>query len=129
MNSPDWVRENMGNPNKAPGNPYQDANTFSQWLEKTVGKPNNEDEVVLIGLTLDCCVLCTAQQLYFRGYKVRILMEGVDVYDIEAAQKNIKDKVDYKDFLFSTTHGMWSKPIIWEELSKELQPTLLTSKM
>jgi len=124
MNSPEWVRENIGDPNGIPGLPYPDSIAFSQWLEKTIGKPNQDDQIVLIGLTLDCCVLCTAQQLYFRGYNVKILKEATDVYDVETAKTYIKDGDDYKDFLFQTTHGMWSKAISWDDLSLELQATL-----
>jgi nicotinamidase-related amidase len=45
--------------------------------------------VVLIGLTLDCCVLCTAQEFLFRGYDVRVLKEGVDTYGGTAEEKEI----------------------------------------
>lgn len=122
MNSPEWIRNNIGNPNETPGNPHQDPDSFTQWLEKTIGKPDSSNEIVLMGLTLDCCVLCTAQQLYYRGYNVKILKEACDVYDPESAKKNIKNDIDYKEFLFCTTHGMWSKPITWKELSQQLKP-------
>ena len=120
MNSPDWVRENGGNANSRPALPYPDPHAFSQWLEKNIGKPNPDDQIVLIGLTLDCCVLCTSQQLYFRGYKVKILKEGTDVYDVTAAKKMLKEGSDYQAFLFGTTHGMFSTAINWDDLSKSL---------
>src|SRR3989338_1980320 len=33
MNSSIWVRENIGNPDKEPGLPYQDTKAFGEWLE------------------------------------------------------------------------------------------------
>lgn len=128
MNSPEWVRDNIGNANGIPGLPYPDSKAFSHWLEETIGKPNQDDQIILMGLTLDCCVLCTAQQLYFRGYNVKILKEATDVYDVEAAKANIKNGNDYKDFLFNTTHGMWSKAISWDILSQELKPELAAQR-
>src|SRR5262249_6463862 len=95
MNSPDWTRKNAGS-TQATGEPFPAREGFKSWLKETIGEPGRQ-EVVLIGLTLDCCVLCTAQQLYFLGYKVRILVEGVDVYDPSAIKKIIKPEANYKD--------------------------------
>src|SRR3989338_10635136 len=50
MNSPIWTRKNIGEPNKKPGIPYQDTEKFTKWLDKTIGKPDESDMVVLIGL-------------------------------------------------------------------------------
>lgn len=121
MNSPEWIRENGGDPTKEPGKPYPNPEAFDQWLKSTIGTPDESGEVVLIGLTLDCCVLCVAQQLYFRGYKVRILKEGTDIYSIESLSELLAPYVDYKDILFNSTHGMWSKLIDWNELRSELE--------
>ena len=107
MNSPAWVRENGGAPEKAPGLPYPDPAGLSAWLQATVGGPEEAGEVVLIGLTLDCCVLCTAQELAFRGYAVRFLAEGVDSYNGTAAEKEALLKVPLTN---------WGLPISWEEL-------------
>lgn len=122
MNSPEWIREHGGEVQKKPGTPYQDPTAFSKWLKETIGDPEQSGEVVLVGLTMDCCVLCTAQQLYFRGYKVRILKEGTDVYSVET-MNSLLPHLDYKDVLFSSTHSMWSKMIIWNELKEELKKT------
>ncbi|GEM_PF-388042 len=121
MNSPDWMRQHGGNPAETAGVPYQDSQAFTDWLIKTVGSPDQAGTVVLIGLTLDCCVLCTAQQLYFRNYKVKILKEGTDTYAPESIKHLLATDVDYKEILFSTTHGMWSQLITWKELKAELE--------
>jgi nicotinamidase-related amidase len=112
MNSPIWTRENIGNPNKKPGLPYQDPKRFGDWLHKVVGKPNKSDQIVLIGLTLDCCVFCTAQELTFRGYDTKILSEGVDVYSGERAEK--------KMILNNYPLSNWAEPIRWKELKGKL---------
>ncbi len=121
MNSPEWVRENGGDPSKPAGVPYQDPAAFSKWLLSTIGTPEQAGEVILIGLTLDCCVLCTAQQLYFRDYKVKVLKEATDVSTPDKVGKLLPPDVDCKDVLFSTSHGMWAKPITWKKLEPELK--------
>ena len=111
MNSPEWIRENGGDENREPGLPYPDPTLFTKWLHDTIGKPGEVDEVVLIGLTLDCCVLCTAQSLAHRAYRVRYLVEGVDCYSGDAGEK---------EFLLGTAALNWGKPISWSELSLQL---------
>jgi nicotinamidase-related amidase len=108
MNSPIWVRDNIGDPDRQPGIPYQDPHKFSEWLEKVTGKPE-DTEIVLIGLTLDCCVLCTAQELNFRGYTVKILKEAVDAYSGDQAEK---------EFLCKTPIQNWAEVITWEEAQR-----------
>lgn len=120
MNSPEWIRENGGNSKLKAGIPYQDEKRFSKWLIDTIGEPTSDHEIVLIGLTLDCCVLCTAQQLYFRGYSVKVLAEGTDVYDPLGINALIKPNVPYQEALFATTHGMFAKPITWAQLKPKL---------
>jgi nicotinamidase-related amidase len=78
MNSPTWIRENIGIPDVNPGVPYQDPCGFTQWLGRSIGSPDQVDSVLLIGLTLDWCVFCTAQELSWRGYNVVVLEEGTD---------------------------------------------------
>jgi nicotinamidase-related amidase len=109
MHSPEWIRENGGNPLKKAGHPYQDPEAFNHWLRSTIGSPENAGLVVLIGLTLDVCVLCTAQQLSFRGYDVRILNEGSDIYDLDDVA------ILTKNILFSTSHREFSRLITWEK--------------
>ncbi len=108
MNSPIWTRENIGDATKEPGLPYQDTKKFSEWIERVVGSPK-DTEVVLVGLTLDCCVLCTAQEFSFRGYKVKILKEATDPYSGDETEK---------DFLCKTPTKNWATVINWEELKK-----------
>ena len=108
MNSPIWTRKNIGNPKKKAGIPYQDTKAFSNWLYETIGKPEEGKIVVLIGLTVDCCVFCTAQELKFRGYNVYILKEGVDTYWG-------KDK---EEIINTYPLKNWAKSITWEELKK-----------
>jgi nicotinamidase-related amidase len=112
MNSPIWTRENIGNPNKEPGLPYQDPRAFTTWLNSTIGSPQKVNEVVLIGLTIDCCVLCTAQELDFRGYNVKILKEGVDVYTGNPQETEM--------ILNNYPLKNWAKIITWDELQKSL---------
>ena len=106
MNSPIWIRDNIGDPTKQPGLPYQDPKKFSEWIEKVIGKPE-DTEVVLIGLTLDCCVLCTAQEFNFRGYKVKILKEAVDTYSGEQSDK---------ESLCKTPVENWADVLNWSEI-------------
>lgn len=112
MNSPIWTRKNIGNPNKKPGLPFQDPESFGKWLDKVIGRPKNSDLVVLVGLTLDCCVLCTSQELKFRGYSVKILVEGVDVY----SGKSIEKKRIMDNYPLSN----WAKSISWGKLKSIL---------
>ena len=88
MNSPIWVRENIGNAFKTPGMPYQDGGSFQKWVDGVVGPMNNGIEVYLFGLTLDCCVLSTAQELSWRGYDVKIIKEATDTYSGSEEEKN-----------------------------------------
>ena len=110
MNSPIWLRDNIDDPTKQPGIPYQDPKKFSEWTEKVIGKPE-DTEVVLVGLTLDCCVLCTAQEFSFRGYKVKILKEAVDAYSGEQNEK---------EALCKTPVENWADVINWEEAQRFL---------
>ncbi|MFC1745991.1 hypothetical protein ACFL35_18510 [Candidatus Riflebacteria bacterium] len=109
MNSPVWIRKNGGEPGKRPGTPYPSPKKFSRWLENTVGPPDPGNEIILIGLTLDCCVLCTAQELSFRGYNVRFLVEAVDPYSGDAQEKQ---------YILKTPLANWGQPIKWKQLHK-----------
>lgn len=110
MNSPIWVRENIGNPDKEPGLPYQDAKGFGQWLEDNIGKPGKATPV-LFGLTIDCCVLSTLQELSWRGYYPMVLKEGVDHYS---------GKLEDRDKILETPVPNWAEVISWEELKNKL---------
>ncbi len=108
MNSPIWTRDNIGDSTKEPGLPYQDPQAFTNWLNSTIGTPQEVDEVVLIGLTIDCCVFCTAQELTFRAYNVKVLKEGVDVYSGKPEEKEM--------ILNNYPLHNWAKVITWSEL-------------
>jgi nicotinamidase-related amidase len=107
MNSPIWVRENLGVPNVKPGLPYQNGEAFQKWLNKMVGPINKGIGVVLFGLTVDCCVLSVAQELNWRGYKVYILQGATDT---ESGDQKEKEMV-----LSNPPLTNWAKSISWEE--------------
>lgn len=111
MNSPIWVRKNIGLANKKPGIPYQDTKAFNKRLEKTIGKPEEVGEIILFGLTVDCCVLCTAQELSWRGYDVKIIEEGVDTYSGDPQEK--------QQILNNYPLMNWAKPISWATLKNK----------
>ena len=111
MNSPVWIRENAGVPDGKPGQPYSAPDKFSEWLLQEIGTPEFAGDVVLFGLTLDCCVLCLAQELYFRGYTAHILYEAVDTY---------MGSKEQKDNMFDTPLPMWAKKITWAEVKEKL---------
>jgi len=111
MNSPIWVRENAGIPNSSPGIPYQDPNKFTLWLHKNIGKPEDIDHIILIGLTIDCCVFCTAQELCWRGYKVKIIKEATDA---------AKGNEEYKNSIITKSPLLnWADIMSWEDFIKE----------
>jgi len=116
MNSPIWTRKNIGVPDKEPGLPYQDPEAFTEWLNSTIGRPEKVDEVVLIGLTLDCCVFCVAQELKWHGYNVKILREAVDVYSGKPEET--------KMILSNPPLLNWAKVISWDELRESLETNI-----
>ncbi len=105
MNSPIWVRDYIGIADKQCGLPFQDPKKFNDWIKKVIGEPY-DTQILLVGLTLDCCVLCTAQELSFRGYKVKILKEAVDVYSGFQTEKEALFKVPLQN---------WAEGISWQE--------------
>jgi len=107
MHSPVWVRENGGLAAKSPGPPYPDPMGFTDWLTTVVGPPAEHNPIVLVGLTLDCCVLCTAQELFFRGYQVEFLVDAVDTYN---------GNQEEKQFLFQGPLVNWGRPVSWQEM-------------
>lgn len=113
MNSPIWARENIGDPNKKPGLPYQDTKAFTKWLNRTIGKPDSLDAVVLIGLTSDCCVFCAAQELNWRGYNIKVLAEGVGTYSGSEKEKEM--------ILTNPPFTNWAERISWKNLQKLLK--------
>ncbi len=112
MNSPIWIRDNIGNPDKKPGLPYQDPQAFTKWLNKTISKPDRLDAVVLIGLTADCCVFCTAQELSWRDYNVKVLTEGVATYSGNEKEKEM--------ILTNPPFTNWAERISWKSLKSDI---------
>lgn len=110
MNSPLWVRDNIGDETKPAGNPRQDVIGFNNWLEENIGKPGEVIPVVF-GLTIDCCILSTLQELSWRGYFPLVLKEGVDHFS------GIDED---KEIVIKTTIRNWAKVITWEELKQNL---------
>jgi nicotinamidase-related amidase len=115
-NSPLWTRENIGQATRPPGIPYQDPALFGQWIEDVVGRPGNVD-VILGGLTIDRCVLATAQELDWRGYRVFVLEEAVDPYSGNQDEK--------RHILHGSILNNWATPIRWEDCRKRLWPQTL----
>lgn len=113
QNSPLWTRANAGVPDKEPGPPVQEVESFTKWLENSIGIPT-ESIPVVFGLTVECCVLSTLQELRWRGYAPLVLKEGVDHY---GGQTDAKENVFE---LLKDTH--WGKTIVWEELLKQTHP-------
>lgn len=108
MNSPIWVRENIGNPDEKPGLPYQDTNSFSKWLEENIGDPK-EVTPILFGLTIDCCVLSTLQELSWRGYYPVVLREAVDHYN---------GTNESKEAVLKNPVPNWAEVVSWNEIEE-----------
>jgi len=113
MNSPIWVRENIGQAGALPGLPYQAPDLFTEWLGKTIGPPQEEEFITLVGLTVDWCVFCTAQELSWRGYAVKILEEATDAVGGDLAYKN--------QLLTKSPLLNWAGVIRWQELQAFLK--------
>jgi nicotinamidase-related amidase len=108
MNSPIWVRKNIGDPKREPGIPYQDPGSFDKWLLSTLGGKKDVKRVILFGLTLDACILCTAQELTFRGYEVEVIYEGTDT------RSGRKKEKEYQ--LSNPPVTFWLKRLDWSDL-------------
>ncbi len=113
MNSPVWTRVNIGLADLEPGLPYCEPMFFELWLLEYIGRNKPKDQVrpVLIGLTVDCCVLCTVQELNFRGYYPIVLREGVD---------HASGKVEDRDQILRTPMPNWAEVVDWDDLQKRL---------
>ena len=109
MNSPVWVRNGIGDKDKKPGLPYPDPKLFSSWLVENIGDPNIVTPI-LFGLTIDCCVMSTAQELNWRGYYPKYLIEGVD---------HASGKIVDRDKVLETPASNWAEPVKWEVLRKQ----------
>lgn len=113
MNSPLWTRVNIGRSDREPGTPYCQPMFFDLWLLEYIGRNKPKDQVrpVLIGLTVDCCVLCTAQDLNFRGFYPLVLREGVD---------HATGRIEDRDQILRTPMPNWAEVIGWDALKGKL---------
>lgn len=85
--SPVWIRAQGGVAAALPGAPYPDPQAFDAWLHTVIGPPTPTDEIVIMGLMLEICVLATLQELHYRGYNAKLLLDGVDTYSGSPVQK------------------------------------------
>lgn len=108
MNSPIWIRERLGG---KLGLPYQNPVLFDAWLSTCVGKPSKVIPVV-VGLTIDCCVLCVLQELSWRGYKPLVLEEGVDHYT---------GRSEDKEAVLKCVASNWANVVPWKGLQRMLE--------
>ena len=90
MNSPIWIRDNIGEKDKKAGLPFPDSKAFGKWIDENIGKPE-EIIPVIFGLTIDCCVLSTIQEFRWRGYEPIIIREAVDHASGKEEDKNIEE--------------------------------------
>jgi len=115
MNSPIWIRKNIGAIDKKPGLPYPDSKKFGKWIEKNIGQPNDVIPVIF-GLTIDCCVLCVVQEFRWRGFNPIVIKEAVDT-----SNGNLKDR---DLVLEKTALCWWGKTVSWDKFKKELKNNL-----
>jgi len=109
MNSPIWIRKNIGNKNKKPGIPFADSKAFGKWIKKNIGTIE-ETTPVIFGLTIDCCVLSTVQEFRWRGFKPIIIREAVDTSNGIIEDRDI--------VLEKTALRWWGKTMDWEDFKK-----------
>ena len=110
MNSPVWTREGIGDPDSKPGEPFPDPDGFRVWMEEHIGTREEIDSVVVFGLTADCCVLAAVQEFRWRGFDVRVLVEGTDLRH--------GGRIEKKQFLTSPPFTFWGSSINYNELLK-----------
>ena len=108
MHNPIWVRKNIGVPNSDLGKEYQDPELFDLWVAQHF--PNKSIPIVIFGETMECCVLSTAQELYFRGYDIYILYEATDPMQERQALKDV--------IATNSTLSIYAKTIHFSELSE-----------
>lgn len=113
MHNPIWTRNNIGIKDVNPGVPYQDPVGFNNWLMKYIGNPSNDKVVVLFGETIDCCILAVAQELYFRGYVVKVIYEATDP---------MNERLEYKDFIaYHSSLNIYAEVINFQDLKEMVE--------
>lgn len=105
MNNPTWVRRDEPNGRAILSSPECKPSAFTKWVHSQFGPPSPDSAVIVFGLTLDCCVLCTVQELYYRGYRVMVLEDGVDSYN----------SAENKTYLLNTVISNWAGIITWDQ--------------
>jgi nicotinamidase-related amidase len=105
--SPSWIRSGGGQADAVPGLPYPAPQRFGEWLAAMLGPPTQTEPILVIGLMLEICVLCTLQELHWRGYQAKVLLEGVDTFTGDAEQKRQ---------LCATLFPFWGQVLEWQEL-------------
>lgn len=111
MNSPIWIRKNIGIAKKKPGLPMADSKAFGKWIKKNIGTLEDTTPVIF-GLTIDCCVLSTVQEFRWRGFKPIIIREAVDTSNGIIEDRDI--------VLEKTALRWWGKTMKWEDFKKLL---------
>ncbi|MEZ4869689.1 MAG: isochorismatase family protein [Caldilineaceae bacterium] len=106
--SPAWTRPGAGQADQPPGQPYPAPDAFSAWLLTTIGAAADQ-QIILVGLMLEICVLSTLQELKYRGYRVKVLSEGVDTYS---------GSVEQKQLLFGTLFPFWGQALSWAQMQE-----------
>jgi len=109
MNSPIWIRKNIGEKNKKPGLPYPDSKAFGKWISKNIGKPEKVIPVIF-GLTIDCCVLSTVQEFKWRGFYPIVIREAVDTSNGKIKERDL--------VLEKTALRWWCKAMNWKDFKK-----------
>jgi nicotinamidase-related amidase len=66
-------------------------------------------EIIVVGLMFEICVLSTLQELKYRGYRAKVLVEGVDTYSGDREQKQV---------LCETLFPFWGQAVTWEEVQR-----------
>ena len=106
MHNPIWIRKNIGKQGDEMGNPYQSPKRFNKWIKEHLATKN----IILFGLTTECCVLQVASELYFRGYNVYCIYEATDP---------MNERLEYKDTIInSSTFSLYAKCIKFNEFLK-----------
>jgi hypothetical protein len=105
MNSPIWIRENIGT-NRAPGLPYPDSQRFGEWIETFIGEPSAVRPVIF-GLTIDCCVLSAVQEFRWRGFSPIVIREAVDHASGDERDRDL--------VLEKTAVSWWAEAVNWTQ--------------
>lgn len=107
MHNPIWIR----NPLSTYKTPVPCPDLFTHWLEESVGSPE-ETIVILFGLTMEVCVMNVCQELYFRGYESKLIIEGTDP---------MNERLQYKGLIaqFSSL-GMYTEVTTFDQIKQLL---------